>query len=263
MPQLSAKTAIVTGAGLGIGKAIALLFAQQGAHVVVADADSRAGAATTQEILDLRGKAAFIACDVSNAEQVRKLVEQTVEIFGGLDILVNNAGISCTGTVVSTSEEVWNQVIGVNLTGVYLCSKYAIPALLERGGGTIVNIASVAGLAGLREGAAYNASKGGVVLLTKNMALDFADKGIRVNCVCPGATLTPMYEAGIARSPDPEAIRAKMTALRPMGRLGVPEEVAQAVLFLASPASSYITGHILVVDGGVMAQFPGQIRPGT
>jgi NAD(P)-dependent dehydrogenase (short-subunit alcohol dehydrogenase family) len=165
--------------------------------------------------------------------------------------------------VVSTSEQVWNQVMGVTLTGVFLCSKYAIPERLKRGGGPIVNVASVAGLAGLRDGASYNASKGGVVLLTKNMALDFADKGIRVNCVCPGATVTPMYEAGIALNPDPEAVRARMTALRPMQRLGNPDEIARAVLFLASSASSYITGDVLVVDGGVMAQFPGQIRPGT
>jgi NAD(P)-dependent dehydrogenase (short-subunit alcohol dehydrogenase family) len=136
-----------------------------------------------------------------------------------------------------------------------------VPRIIDRGGGAVVNIASVAGLAGLRRGAAYNASKAGVVMLTKNMALDLAPHRIRVNCVCPGATVTPMYEASIARSGDAEAVRRSMTLLRPLGRLGEARETAQAVVFLASEESSYITGSVVVVDGGVMAQFPGQIRP--
>ncbi len=181
----------------------------------------------------------------------------------GIDILVNNAGILRAGSVVSTSEADWDQVINVNLRSVYLCSKYALPHIAKRTDGAVVNIASVAGLDGLRDSAAYNASKGGVVLLTKSMALDFAAQGVRVNCICPGATVTPMYEQGIARTGDAEATRAKMTLLRPLGRLGEAIEVARVALFLASDASSYMTGAILTVDGGVTAQFAGQIRPGT
>ncbi len=263
MNRLLDKVAIVTGGGMGIGKAIAQMFAEEGAKVVVADINQEVGRVTVQEITSAGGGAVFVACDVSSATQVRNMVETAVQTYGGIDILINNAGISTYGTVVDADEAEWDRVIGVNLKGVFLCSKYAIPHILARGGGTVVNIASVAGLAGLRGQAAYNASKGGVVLLTKNMALDFAGQGIRVNCLCPGATVTPMCEAGIARSGDPETVRAKMTLLRPLGRLGEPQETARAVLFLACEESSYITGTVVVVEGGGMAQLPGQIRAGA
>lgn len=262
MNRLQDKVAITTGAGLGIGRAIALLFAKEGASVIVADVNHEAGQATVDEITTAGAKAIFAACDVSDSNQVQDMIKVAVQTYDRIDILVNNAGISEIGTVVDTDEDTWDRVIGVNLRGVYLCSKYAIPYILKQGGGAVINIASVAGLAGLRNGAAYNASKGSVVLLTKNMALDFAEQGIRVNCVCPGATVTPMYEAGIAHCEDPEARRAQMTLLRPLGRLGEPRETAQTVLFLACEESSYITGTVVVVDGGVMAQFPGQVRSG-
>ena len=261
MTSLLGRSAIVTGGGMGLGRAIACLFAAEGARITIADIDATAGEATARAIVESGGEARFIACDVASTDSVQDLVETAAA--EGIDILVNNAGILRAGSVVSTSEADWDQVINVNLKSVYLCSKYALPHIAARSGGAVVNIASVAGLDGLRESAAYNASKGGVVLLTKSMALDFAAQNVRVNCICPGATVTPMYEQGIARTGDPEATRAKMTLLRPLGRLGEAEEVARVALFLASDASSYMTGAILTVDGGVTAQFAGQIRPGA
>jgi meso-butanediol dehydrogenase/(S,S)-butanediol dehydrogenase/diacetyl reductase len=261
MARLLGKVVLVTGSGMGIGAAIAELCAAEGAHVVAADVDPEAGLRTSQRIAAASGSAISVVCDVARADQVQRAVETTVQTYGGIDVLINNAGISLDGTVLDTAEDDWDRVIAVNLKGVYLCSKYAVPHIVNRGGGAVVNIASVAGLAGLRRGAAYNASKAGVVMLTKNMALDLAPHGIRVNCVCPGATVTPMYEASIARAGDAETVRRNMTLLRPLGRLGEARETAQAVLFLMSDESSYITGTVVVVDGGVMAQFAGQIRP--
>ena len=255
------KRVIVTGGAMGLGRAVADLFASEGAQVTVADIDASAGAETVRSIVDSGGEAHFITCDAASADSVKGMVEIAAE--EGIDILVNNAGILRAGSVVSTSEADWDQVINVNLRSVYLCSKYALPHIAKRTDGAVVNIASVAGLDGLRDSAAYNASKGGAVLLTKSMALDFAAQGVRVNCICPGATVTPMYEQGIARTGDAEATRVKMTLLRPLGRLGEAIEVARVALFLASDGSSYMTGAILTVDGGVTAQFAGQIRPGT
>jgi NAD(P)-dependent dehydrogenase (short-subunit alcohol dehydrogenase family) len=261
--RLQDKTAIVTGAGLGIGEAIALLFAEEGASIVVADINQDAGQATVSEIVDAGGKAILALCDVSNAVQVQEMAETAVQTFGRIDILINNAGIFGPGTVVDTPEELWDRVVGINLKGIFLCSKYAIPHMIDGGGGTVVNIASVAGLAGLRRGAAYNASKSGIITLTMNISLDFAEDGIRANTLCPGATLTPMYEAGIASTGDAEGTRAKMTRLRPMNRLAEAHEIAKAALFLASDESSCITGAILVADTGTIAQFSGQVRPGA
>jgi meso-butanediol dehydrogenase/(S,S)-butanediol dehydrogenase/diacetyl reductase len=263
MKRLLDKVAIITGAGMGIGKAIAELFSEEGATVVLVDTDTEAGQSAVSGIAEKGGRAIFVPCDVSNSGQVSKMVQAVIQSMGRIDILINNAGITASGTVIDTSEEVWDKVIGVNLKGIFLCSKYAIPHMINGGGGTVVNIASVAGLTGLRRGAAYNASKGGAIKLAMNMALDFAEDGIRVNTVCPGATLTPMYEAGIARSGDAEEMRAKMTRLRPMNRLANAHEIAHAVLFLASSESSCVTGAVLVADCGTMAQFSGQVRPGA
>ena len=263
MTSLMGRRAIVTGGAMGLGRAIAGLFAAEGARVTLADIDAAAGESAVRDIVESGGEARFVPCDVADADSVRAMVETALEAFGEIDILVNNAGIHATGSVVSTDEADWDRIIGVNLKGVYLCSKYALPHIAGRPGAPVVNIASVAGLDGLRDGAADNASKGGVVLLTKNMALDFAAQGVRVNCICPGATVTPMYEQGIASSDDPEATRAKITLLRPLGRLGEADEVARVALFLASDASSYMTGSVLAVDGGVTAQFAGQLRPGA
>lgn len=263
MIRLRGKTAIVTGGSMGIGAAVAKLFAAEGASVIIADVDRGAGEATEKEIRDSGGNAAFASCDVSNTESVRAMVDRALSLYSAIDLLVNNAGIMVAGTVVSTEEDVWDEVIAVNLKGVYLCSKFALPHICKRQGGAVVNIASVAGLYGLREGAVYNASKGGVVALSKNMALDFAAKGVRVNCICPGATITAQFKGGIGRTPDPAATQEKMTLLRPIGRLAEADEVAEVALFLASDASRYMTGSVIVVDGGVTAQFAGQVRPGS
>jgi NAD(P)-dependent dehydrogenase (short-subunit alcohol dehydrogenase family) len=263
MKKLQDKTAIVTGGGMGIGKAIALLFAEEGANIVVADIDRDAGQATVSEIEGAGGQAIFVLCDVSNSDQVKTLVETTIQTFGGVDILINNAGISGPGSVVDTSEEQWDRVIGVNLKSIFLNTKHAIPHMIEGGGGTVVNVASVAALAGLRGNAAYNASKSAIITLTMNIALDFAEDGIRANTLCPGATLTPMYKTGVARSGNAEEMQAKMTRLRPMNRLAAAHEIAKAALFLASDESSCVTGATLVADSGSMAQFSGQVRPGA
>jgi NAD(P)-dependent dehydrogenase (short-subunit alcohol dehydrogenase family) len=262
MNRLTGKSAVVTGGSVGIGKAIAERFAAEGAQVIVADVDEKAGAETVKGIVDAGGKASYANCDVSSGRDVKSMMDRAASQFGAIDVLVNNAGIMVSGSVVTTDEDVWNKVIDVNLNGVYLCSKYAIPHM-RRPGGSIVNMASVAGLYGLREGAAYNASKGGVITLSKNMALDFAPQGIRVNCICPGATVTAQFEAGVSRTPNPALTKEKMTALRPIGRLAEAEEIAHVALFLASDEASYVVGSVLLVDGGMTAQFAGQARPGA
>jgi NAD(P)-dependent dehydrogenase (short-subunit alcohol dehydrogenase family) len=248
---------------MGIGEAIALLFVEEGASVVVADVDERAGGETVVGITAKGGRATFIACDVGKAEQVRCMVDSAFQTYGRIDILVNNAGIVRDGTVVDLSEEDWDKMFDVNLKGIFLCSKYAIPHMAARGSGAIVNIASTSGLAAQTGLAGYNASKGGAVLLTKNMALDFAAEGIRVNCICPAGMITPMFEAGIARYDDPEAALAQRKRIAALGVLADPVETAKVALFLANDESSYITGTVLVVDGGIMAQFAGQIRRGV
>lgn len=248
---------------MGIGRAIALLFAQEGASVVVADLDREAGKSTTKEIKSQGGTATFIACDVGDSAQVHSMVESSVQAYGGIDILVNNAGIVREGTVVELSEDDWDSMFDGNLKGIFLCSKFASPHIADRGGGSVVTIASTSGLAAQTGLAGYNASKGAAVSLTQNMALDFAPLGIRVNCICPAGMVTPMFEAGIARSEDPVATLAKRNLIAPLGRLADPRETAKAALFLASDQSSYITGTAMVVDGGIMAQFAGQIRPGV
>jgi NAD(P)-dependent dehydrogenase (short-subunit alcohol dehydrogenase family) len=262
MTQLVGKSAIVTGGSVGIGRAIATLFAAEGARVTIADIDHQEGAATVRDIQAAGGTANYVACDVSRSVEVAAMVKNACSAFGPIHILVNNAGIMVSGSVVSTDEEIWDKVIAVNLKGVYLCSKYTLPHICKPGG-VIVNIASVAGLYGLRDGAVYNASKGGVVALSKNMALDFAPQGVRINCICPGATVTAQFEQGIARTGDAETTRENMTRLRPIGRLAEAAEIAQVALFLASDASSYMAGSVVVVDGGVTAQFAGQVRVGT
>jgi NAD(P)-dependent dehydrogenase (short-subunit alcohol dehydrogenase family) len=263
LARLSDKVAIVTGAGMGIGEAIARLFAEEGASVVVVDVDEQAGGETVAGITAEGGRATFIACDVGKAEQVRCMVDSAFQAYGRIDMLVNNAGIVRDGTVVDLSEEDWDKMFDVNLKGIFLCSKYAIPHIAARGGGAIVNIASTSGLAAQTGLAGYNASKGGAVLLTKNMALDFAAEGIRVNCICPAGMITPMFEAGIARYDDPEAALARRKRIAALGVLADPVETAKVALFLANDESSYITGTVLIVDGGVMAQFAGQIRRGV
>ena len=247
------RIALITGGASGIGKASALLFAQSGVKVAVVDVDEAGASAVAQEIRDEGGQACFIRCDVTRVAECQRAVEETVKTYGGLHILVNSAGIIHRATILETSERQWDDTLAVNLKGIFLTCKSALPEMILGEGGAIVNISSGWGLAGGRQSAAYCASKGGVVLLTKAMALDHAHQNIRVNCVCPGDTDTPMLrkEAGqLGLSTEEYLARA---ADRPLGRLGTPQEIARSVLFLASEAASYITGAVLVVDGGGLA----------
>ena len=246
--RLANKAAIVTGAGSGIGRASAIALAREGARVAVVDIQDAAGQQTVESIRQKGGEAVFIHADVSQAEEVKAMAAQVVEQLHSIDILHNNAGVAVRMPVADQDEEGWDRCIRVNLKSVFLCCKFAIPYMQAKGG-SIINTSSVTGIVGVRNRAAYSTTKGGIVILTKNMALDYARFNIRVNCVCPGFVRTPLMDR---LAEDPERLR-KITELHPLGRLGTPEDVANAVVFLASDESSWITGHALVVDGGFCA----------
>ena len=252
--RLTNKVAIVTGAGAGIGQAAALLFARQGARVVVADWDAGAGADTVALIREAGGEATFVQADVSKAAEAEQMVKAALDAYGRLDILVNNAGIYTKGTVHTTTPGEWERIMGVNLTGVFLCLKYAVEAMKKTGGGVIVNVASEAGLVAIKNQVAYNVSKSGVIALTKSTAVDFAADHIRVNCICPGTTETPLVKAAVAREADPAKARRALEECRPLDRLGRPEEIAAGILYLATDELGYATGAVLAVDGGYTAQ---------
>jgi NAD(P)-dependent dehydrogenase (short-subunit alcohol dehydrogenase family) len=251
--DLRDRIAIVTGAASGIGRATALVFGKRGANVYASDVNVAAGEKTVKEIEGLGGEATFVQADVSVAGEVHALVNEVRDAHGRLDYAFNNAGIE--GDMASTvecTEENWDRTIDVNLKSVWLCMKYEIPLMLAGGrGGAIVNCASVAGLVGFRNLPAYCASKGGIVELTRATALECAERGIRVNAVCPGVIKTPMVERVIHGDPE---LEAQFTAQEPVGRMGQPEEIADAVLWLCSEGASFVTGHALVVDGGLVAQ---------
>ena len=248
--KLQNKVALITGAGAGIGEATAILFAEQGARVVLADRKYALAASVAERI----GNNAFaLEVDVAKAEQVQAMVERTVEHFGGIDILVNNAGFGCLGTVVSLDEDAWDSVIDVNLKGVYLCSKYAIPELVKRGGGAVVNLASTISVVGIKDRAAYVAAKGGVAALTRAMALDHSAEGIRVNSVAPGVINSSYYDKMFQQVPDPEAFRKALEARSPLNKMGDPLDIANMILFLASDDSKFATGAMFTVDGGYTA----------
>ncbi|HEY7492479.1 MAG TPA: SDR family oxidoreductase [Candidatus Tectomicrobia bacterium] len=251
--RLSGKVALVTGGGSGIGQATALAFAREGARVVVADVIAAGGAETVTRIQQAGGEATFVKTDVSQATEVEALIAATVATYGRLDCAHNNAGIEGTQALTADYPEAdWDRVIAVNLKGVWLCLKYELQQMQRQGQGAIVNTASIAGLVGAHRIPAYVASKHGVVGLTKAAALEYAKAGIRVNAVCPGVIRTPMVERlFFSRHPRAEA---RLTAFEPIGRLGTPEEVAAAVVWLCSDATSFITGHTLAVDGGIVAQ---------
>jgi NAD(P)-dependent dehydrogenase (short-subunit alcohol dehydrogenase family) len=251
--RLRGKTAIITGAATGIGKASALLFAQEGANLMLADLDEPKGEQVAQDIRSSGGRAVFVRTDVSISADVHSLVRRAAALEGKIDVLFNNAAINYFGKVTDTPEEVWDRVMNVNVRSVFLGCKYTIPVMLEHGRGSIINTASAAGLVGLKDLAAYTASKGAVMQLTKNLALDYAAGGIRVNALCPGVTATEMTLKVIADSPDPAAARRRFDTGRPMGRMGEPAEIAQAALFLASDESSFVTGTFLLADGGYCA----------
>ena len=248
---VAGKVALVTGGGSGIGRASALTFAREGAKVVVADVVVEGGEETVRLIQQRGGEAIFVKTDVSRAAEVEALVARAVQTYGRLDCAHNNAGIEgAAATTIDYAEDAWERVIAINLKGVWLCMKYEIPHLLKQGGGAIVNTASTAGLVGYRGGAAYVASKHGVVGLTKTAALEYTKAGVRVNAVCPGAIDTPMMGRITGHRPQ----RAeRMAASEPVGRMGRPEEIAEAVVWLCSEAASFVTGHAMAVDGGITA----------
>jgi NAD(P)-dependent dehydrogenase (short-subunit alcohol dehydrogenase family) len=248
--ELTGKVAIVTGAAKGIGKGCALVMAQAGASVAVVDLDDAAGLALADEISSRGSAAIALRCDVSNGDDVRAMIEAVVARFGGLDILVNNAGYHISKNIEVTSEEEWDYILRNNLKSVFLCSKYAIPHLRERRG-CIVNMSSMVGLVGQSNAGAYSASKGGIIAMTKGMALDFATDGIRVNCICPGWVQTPLVEDWFGQQPDPDAARKYIFGVHPLGRIATPEEVGRAALFLASESAAFVTGVALPVDGAL------------
>ncbi len=246
--RLEGKVLLITGAGSGIGRAVAKVYAREGAKVVVADIVDTNGAETVKMIKDEGGDALFVHADVSRPSDAEAMVKAAVERFGRIDVLHNNAGIGLIKKVTETTEEEWDRIMDVNLKGVFLSSKYAIKQMQTQGGGAIINTASNYGLVGSPNWAAYCASKGGVVLLTKAMAIDHAPDNIRVNCICPGSIDAPLTWLDLASSKDPEKAR------KLMGRIAQPEEVAYLALYLASDESKYCTGASFVIDNGETAR---------
>ena len=249
---MQGKVGLVTGAGAGIGRATALAFAREGASVAVADLVAATAEETLHMIEAKGGRAVSIECDVSKAGEVEAMMSKTIETYGRLDCAVNNAGIGGPKIpIVDYPEEEWKRVISINLTGVWLCMKHEIRQMLKQGGGAIANMASVGGLIGTPEISAYIAAKHGVIGLAKTAALECAQRGIRVNAVCPGAIRTALVENVIAEHPEMEKF---FSDIHPIGRIGETNEVAEAVVWLCSDAASFVTGHAMTVDGGMTAQ---------
>ena len=246
------KISLVTGAGSGIGRASAMAFARSGAKVVAADISASEGGQTVQKIKAAGGEAFFIQTDVAKSSEVQSLIQKTVQQYGRLDFAHNNAGTEgMLAPTADCTEENWDKILATNLKGIWLCMKYEISQMLKQGGGAIVNTSSIAGLVGLKGYPAYTASKHGIVGLTKVAALEYAKKGIRINALCPGLINTPMSDRQTGGNPQ---VAAQFIAFEPLGRMGTPDEVAQAALWLCSDASSFVTGHSLAVDGGWVAQ---------
>jgi len=254
MARLDGKVALITGAGNGMGRCAAELFADEGARIVVADFDEALGQATVATITDAGGEAAFVRVDVSDSDQAAAMIQFAVQRFGGLHVLYNNAGIfpADDGGVTETPESTWERVMDVNLKGVWLGCKHAIPAMLSSGGGSIVNVASFVALMGAATAQiAYTASKGGVLAMTRELAVEYARQGIRANMLCPGPIETPLMAELMA---DPQWAARRLVHI-PLGRPGRAEEIGKAALFLASDDSSFMTGAALVVDGGISAAY--------
>lgn len=251
--RLKNKVAIVTGGAQGIGWGISKVLIEEGANVAVVDWDEKAGLQTVGDFKKSGAQAIFINCDVSDEDLVRKMVQEVIKEFGGIDILVNNAGIGMYKDILNTSGDEWDRCLGVNLKGVFLCSKYVIPEMQKVGSGVIVNISSVHSHATANGLAPYAASKGGVTAITRNMAIDYGPE-VRVNSVAPGWVLTPMIEGIFAGYPDPAGQRKSVEDRQVMKRIGRPEDIGHAVAFLVSDEASFITGTQLFVDGGLTAQ---------
>lgn len=252
MQQFSGKAALVTGGASGLGRGSAIALAKEGAKVVVADVAVSEAEATVQAITAAGGQAIFVKADVTKSNEVEEMVQSTVQAFGQLDFALNNAGVDgVRARTADYPEDVWHQVIDVNLTGVFLCMKSELAVMLKQSSGAIVNISSVAGVTGFPGHAAYTASKHGVIGLTKATAIEYAKVGIRVNAICPAYTRTPMLGRMLEQKPD---LEAKLISRVPLRRLGTTAEIAQAAIYLFSDAAAFITGHSLVLDGGIMAE---------
>ena len=252
--RFQSAVVVVTGAAVGIGQAALMAFAREGARVVLVDRDRERGQALVDDLQRDGYEALAVGADVSNERDVKAMIQQVVDRWGRLDILVNNAGVYLQGDVTQTSLEDWERIMGINVTGAFLCSKYAAPVMIAQQKGVIVNVASEAGLVGIKGQVAYNVSKGAMIALTRSCAVDLAEHGIRVNSVCPGTTATPLVEAAVNRAADPAAARRHLEEIRPANRLGTPEEIASAILYLSSDEAAYATGAVLSIDGGYTAQ---------
>jgi NAD(P)-dependent dehydrogenase (short-subunit alcohol dehydrogenase family) len=255
--DVSNKVAIVTGGAKGIGLASAECLIRQGAEVMIVDWSEDAASAAAKSLAALSKGVDFVVADISRVADVEKAIRTTVDRFGGVDILVNNAGIQTFGDPVTTTEEVWDKTMNVNLKGHWLMSKFAIPEMLKRGKGSIVNVASVQGLASQRNVVAYSTSKHAMIGLTRSMAVDMASRNVRVNCVCPGTVNTPMVQSIIEMDRDPEGLKKILDKMHPLGRVAQPSEIGEVIAFLASDRASFMTGSIVVVDGGLIVPLAG------
>ncbi|MBX3282206.1 MAG: SDR family oxidoreductase [Acidobacteria bacterium] len=251
------KTIVVTGGALGIGQAACLLLAERGGAVSIIDWDENAGNAACEQIKAAGGKAIFSKADVSDAASVDEAVARTVSEFGGINSLIVSAGIQRYGTAVSTTEEQWDEVLGVNLKGAWNAARSVIPHLMKAGGGSIVNVSSVQALASQQNVLAYTVSKHALLGLTRSIAMDFAKDGIRANAVCPGTVDTPMLQWAASLDPDPQSVYAACNQMHPLGRIAQPREIAEVALFLAHESASFVTGSIWTADGGLLTQIGG------
>lgn len=254
MIRFEGKVVILTGAGSGIGRAAAMLFAGEGGMVGLLDLDQDGVEETSSAILRQGGDVLPLVCDVTDEGDVSNAVEHVLQRYNRIDVLCNNAGIELSKPLIRTEEDEWDSVLAVNLKGMFLLSKHVVPHMISLGGGAVVNTSSISGLLGWPDSSAYCASKGGVIQLTREMAVEYGPYNIRVNCICPGTTETPMIDRLLGLEEDPEKTALSIRAMHPLGRFAQPEEIARAMLFLASEEASFVTGAVLPVDGGYTAK---------